>query len=219
MKSLFIWILLFPFPALAEWSRVSEDTIKFVGKIEEGEVDRYKAVASAKDSILIVDSDGGDVEAGVRLGMELVSKKLTIIVDGLCASSCANYVFTAGAKKEVKRGFVGYHGNITSFLANDWEKIASALRNEGTVSEQQILNLRHRFDVSAKIEQDFLKLTGVSQKLFDKTQLRDKGNGKGRNYNFLIPKVESFAQYGITNVAGTQDPKFNKDLGLENLYE
>jgi hypothetical protein len=217
----FIWVLLLsPLTSMAgDWTRESDDTLKFSGKIEAGELDRFKLISSAEDRNLIVDSTGGDVEAGVRLGMELFKKKLTVIVDGLCVSTCANYVFTAGAKKEVKHGFVGYHGNIAAFLNKGWNKIASELRLQGTMSEIQIEDIHKRFTQSAQIEKEFLKLTGISQELFDKSQALDKGKGDGNEYHFLIPKLETFTKYGIANVSGIQDPNYSKELGLDSLYD
>jgi hypothetical protein len=46
--------------------------------------------------------------------MALKPKRLDVVVDGVCASSCANYIFCAAKTKTIKHGFVGFHGNITA---------------------------------------------------------------------------------------------------------
>jgi hypothetical protein len=49
-------------------------------------------------------SPGGEVISAMELGREIYKRKLDVIVDGPCASSCANYLFIAGAQKSVVEG-------------------------------------------------------------------------------------------------------------------
>jgi hypothetical protein len=61
---------------------------------------------------IIVNSQGGDVFAGMELGTWIREQGLLLVVDKGCASSCANYVFTAARKKALKKHSVLiWHGN------------------------------------------------------------------------------------------------------------
>ncbi|KGJ96677.1 ATP-dependent Clp protease proteolytic subunit [Thalassotalea sp. ND16A] len=64
---------------------------------------------------LIISSHGGDIEAGLTLGEWVLRNKLNIEVSRLCASSCANYVFTAGNQKYLNKDSVLlWHGSAWS---------------------------------------------------------------------------------------------------------
>lgn len=144
---------------------------------------------------------------------------MTVIVDGFCTSSCANYLFTVGFKKEIHKGWVGYHGNMTALLAQSWEENAKKMKEEYHLTDEQIEEMHQRLKNSAKLEQEYFATIGVNQSLFDRTQNPDKGMGNGTNYTFLVPKPETFERYGITNVIGIQDLTYGQDLGLNNIYD
>jgi len=61
---------------------------------------------------LTVNSQGGSVEYGLELGEWIVEKGLDVYIPQLCASSCANYVFTAGKRVVLnEHAIVGWHGS------------------------------------------------------------------------------------------------------------
>lgn len=78
-----------------------------------------------KPTSLLIESTGGDVFAGLELGNWIYSNKMDVIVDIGCASSCANYVFTAGHKKYLsKKAVLIWHGgsyqeSIKKLIANN----------------------------------------------------------------------------------------------------
>lgn len=60
---------------------------------------------------VVISSTGGDVESAINLADEIFNRKIDVYVEGPCFSSCANYIFTAGAKKYVLNGgVVAWHG-------------------------------------------------------------------------------------------------------------
>ena len=64
-----------------------------------------------KATTLIVNSGGGDAESGLKLGGYIADKQLNIIVREFCASSCANYLLTAGKSVLVEKdALIGWHG-------------------------------------------------------------------------------------------------------------
>ncbi|MFM7689844.1 MAG: hypothetical protein ACKPAC_10375 [Alphaproteobacteria bacterium] len=201
------------------WERINQNAIRFSGHIQRGDFESLQAILSADDRILYLDSKGGDVEVGVRLASHLLPRQLTVIVDGICASSCANYLFTSGLNKEIRRGWVGFHGNATALMAQDWYEVARKFKEEGGLSDQQISELHARFMALAEIEQKYLERAGVDQALFERTQKPDKGVGDGVPYHFLLPRPETFERYGIRNVVGHQDLSWGAELNLNKLHD
>lgn len=60
---------------------------------------------------VVISSTGGDVESAIKLADEIFNRKIDVYVEGPCFSSCANYIFTAGAKKYILNGgLVAWHG-------------------------------------------------------------------------------------------------------------
>lgn len=200
------------------WSRLDSVTISFEGSIRSGDEDNLRKILQVNDRVLIVNSEGGDSDEGLKIGMLLFPRKLRIIVNGLCASACANYIFTAGSEKIILQGFVGFHGNMTAMLRQDWETTANQLRESG-YTEEIVKVVHQQLRNSALAEQRFFSLIGVSQKLFDRTQKLDKGMGDGATYSFLCPSIETLKKYGIHNVSGRQDPYYRRELGLQNAVD
>ena len=61
---------------------------------------------------LKVNSPGGPVDLGMDLGEWMLDAGLDVYIDGYCHSSCANYVFLAGANKILSAdAVVGWHGS------------------------------------------------------------------------------------------------------------
>ncbi|RKR00444.1 hypothetical protein C7435_1652 [Maricaulis maris] len=87
-------------------------------------------IRSRRFSSIILRSSGGPVRPWLFFAESLPRRPRTIIVDGLCASSCANYLFPAGREKIVTEGsLVVWHGgpinDVTAF-----ERILGDLADE-----------------------------------------------------------------------------------------
>lgn len=92
-----------------------------------------------------MDSGGGDAEAGLAIGEFIAKANVDIEVQGICVSSCANYIFTAGRNKILNKGIVGYHGNITAlFNSITTEDFVAQMKASG-LSEQQAKDLYSHF--------------------------------------------------------------------------
>lgn len=120
MLSCFITLALAATAAAADATRVFTDKgeLHYVGYLD-GEANRrlfslYDKL-DTKPSVLAITSKGGDVATGLDLGQWVHKKKLDVKVTRHCLSSCANYVFTAGARKVVgKAAVIGFHGGVSS---------------------------------------------------------------------------------------------------------
>ena len=68
--------------------------------------------ADTKPKKLMISSPGGEIGLGMELGEWVREHNLDIEVANLCASSCANYVFTAANKKYLRKNSVLiWHGS------------------------------------------------------------------------------------------------------------
>lgn len=92
-----------------------DNTLNYVGSINKDanlQLFNLYQNSSQKLTKLKVNSPGGNVMDGIQLGNWVFDNKLDVIVDKVCASSCANYVFPAGKIKYLhKHSALLWHGN------------------------------------------------------------------------------------------------------------
>ena len=102
-----------------------DETAEFDGKITEESVSTFLAsVAHRHITMIVVDSGGGEPIAGIRLGEWIDRNSVSVQVEKVCFSSCANYVFPAGARKIiVAPGIVGWHGSAEQRNFRERDKI------------------------------------------------------------------------------------------------
>ncbi|GAC1609543.1 MAG: hypothetical protein NVS3B3_16350 [Aquirhabdus sp.] len=87
--------------------------IKIVGDISPSLLVEFKKIPELeKFKRLIITSGGGDVDSAIELANIVKNKEMKLVVDGICASSCANYLFI-GAKTKIVRqnSFIAIHGS------------------------------------------------------------------------------------------------------------
>ena len=82
-----------------EWTQISSDTLSFKGGINEDELEKFNQNFNSNIKKIIVDSGGGLADAGLSIGEIIAKSNVDIEVQGVCMSSCANYLFTAGKNK------------------------------------------------------------------------------------------------------------------------
>lgn len=211
---------------------VEDSSIIFQGHILEGDCSRVRTVFEKnKIDSFVVNSQGGLVSEGIciaKLFKEYNLPKVT--VNGVCWSSCANYIFLAPEIKEIRRGTVGFHGNATAIMNNfdvvpilqkykDRKRLLSAevkkirkylesgKTNTGRLDSAELKLL----DKALKTYQDeleFFKERKISQDFFDKTQRKDKGESNGKTYLFLLPTKTYFLRELGLQISGDQDIEF-----------
>ena len=91
------------------------DSVHYSGHLDAVSVAKLSTLIKAsagKVNNLVIDSGGGDVNVGMDLAEIVLAAELDVIVKRLCASSCANYVFPAGKRKQITSGsIVIWHGS------------------------------------------------------------------------------------------------------------
>ncbi|HWR58808.1 MAG TPA: ATP-dependent Clp protease proteolytic subunit [Thermodesulfovibrionales bacterium] len=204
--------------------RLDKSTLKFEGYIDRGTYKEYLEAIDDEVRTLVINSAGGDTYDGVRIGLDMAKRNIDVIVDGMAASSGANYLFTAGKRKTICRGFVGFHGNNAALDRKALEEsIRSASAKIGTSREQIEEAVRENLAVmeaTKKLEKEFFAKLGISQELFDMTQEDAKGLSQKMNLNFdfLLPSIRTMEKFGIRNVEGRQDIELAERFGKTVIY-
>lgn len=232
LSRLFVVLFVFSttgFANAGSWNQVDSQTIAFEGRIELGEFDRFSAVFDpSKTKVLFVNSRGGVIEEGLKIGLALAAQPIKIVVKGQCLSSCANYLFVGAGRREI-HGIVGFHGNATACFTGkneipyDKSLREVALKINPNATEEQIANSirdsHAQTGLDVRDEAVLNQERGVSQQLFDISCLPDKGAGDGKEYEFLLPTRQTFEKYGLHGVTGEQDRDLANGLGYPVLIK
>ena len=94
-----------------------------------------------------------------------------------------------------------YFDKVKDFTKEDFNLLKGFFGDE---SNGDLIQLYNEFTHATKQETHFFNQLGISQSLFDKSQLLDKGVGDDVPRSFLLPKPQTFNGYGIKNVTGEQ---------------
>jgi hypothetical protein len=95
-------------------------------------------VPAGGEFTLNMSSFGGDAISAALAGLYLSNFRATVVVDGPCFSSCANYVATAAKRLVVKPySFLGLHGAPMQFTAANAKKLEDSIMADPTVSDER----------------------------------------------------------------------------------
>lgn len=213
----FLLCLLFPITAMAE-------SANYHGEISTAHNSAFfKKVQNKNINRLVISSEGGDVEAGIELGLWVFKKKLTLEIKDKCFSACANYVFTAAARKIIRSGaVVAWHGNYHHlFHTGLWRddipiRMQRTGENESTAEQKVLEQVRHL----VKLEKKFFAKINVDQYL---CWIGKMPPYSARNYYFL--STTDMVRFGVRHVEApaeypkTDTSKFNISLKFIHLKD
>jgi hypothetical protein len=198
-------------PSAEEATIVFEGTtVTYSGKITDKNIERFlDTVNGKKVSVLIIASSGGEVNAGMIMGEWVFDNHVDIVVERMCMSSCANYVFTAGRHKTInENSIVAWHGSILQeFGMSDEDVRAAVIESYSKLPErekkkndvevlvsQSIRQMReYRMSTMARQEQFFRKI-GVDE------YICRVGNEKYGAKDFFVLSVKDMARFGVLDV-------------------
>jgi len=210
MKRLLVTIILLACSSISfagEWTIVDKGTIRFEGYIEEDDIARFNEIVNEDTNTLIVRSGGGDVLAAIPIAEKIQRKKMDIVVDGLCVSSCADYFFIAAERKKVSlNSLVLLHGGITAKLEHESEKIIEEMTRLGAKQEQVELQMK-RWREGARKEQEIYKNAEVDISLLEYSHVMTD-----RDYDYWAPPPEAFKRLGVKNITEFWYPSSDKEL-------
>lgn len=149
---------------------LSEGDLNYVGYLDEQANQRLFSLYEGlkdKPATLAIRSRGGDVVHGMALGEWVHAHKLDVRVMEFCLSSCANYVFTAGARKIVSsNAMIGFHGGLGSkemSIGGARKEEYDAMNAKGKAAIQAALRRERQPQLDR--ETAFFKTIGVRQDL------------------------------------------------------
>jgi ATP-dependent protease ClpP protease subunit len=119
--------------------------------------------------VVVVRSGGGETDAAMAMADAFLDRPVTVVAEALCASSCANYLITAGHRRVVRPDtLLLYHGGVT---LDGLSQILPQLR--AIAGKEPSMNLGETFieqyeDTAKDIDRQeaFLRKAGISSTLF-----------------------------------------------------
>lgn len=98
---------------------------------------------------MIVTSQGGEIGSGLEIGRWVHENDVTVRVVGLCASSCANYVFTGAARRQLHEdSILAWHG---SAWQKSWDEKAAAGNQALIELREQEASFFHKIGIDRRI--------------------------------------------------------------------
>jgi hypothetical protein len=192
---------------------VSQGELNYVGGLD-GEANRklFALYEGLKDKprVLSIRSPGGSVDSGIELGTWVREHKLDLQVLEFCLSSCANYVFPAGARKFVSNfAVVGYHGGPSSGKISFDESVIKQL--DALPPEQRAALLEQLpgfLGGQSRKEVDYFKTLGVRADIStlgqqDKYQHLYKVDPRPLGWTYSL---EDFARLGVRDIVVINPP-------------
>ena len=112
-KSCFWLVIMLVAPqANAQWSKPQPDTLRLDGYIGESSLSDFESLFDSNVKNVVLNSPGGFEMPAAKIADRLSASRVKIIVDGLCVSACANYLFVAKKRPAVRCGSViSWHGS------------------------------------------------------------------------------------------------------------
>lgn len=176
---------------------------------EEGLATLRKLTEGRALDALVVDSAGGEIVMSMDFGYWLLERRLNVTVDGVCLSSCANYVFTAGRRKTILAGsVVGWHGSaeqpgLLDQMHAEAEKAVRAKRLPPGKEAEELVRVRQSnvdYLTGAILKQgEFFHRVGVDE------YITRVGNEVYGLPGFYYLSVEDMARFGIRDVTAPED--------------
>lgn len=133
-----------------EGARLASGVACFYGPISKASAAEFLALAAPDDALLVLRSGGGDVDSGLQMADYIADHRIHVVVWQACLSSCANYLFIAGATKIVLPGsLVGWHGGPPRVPP-------SSLADEAKDRLQRLLDHQRSFFARIGVKEDLL---------------------------------------------------------------
>lgn len=206
--SFILLLALYSISCAGEWSLQDKHTLRLDGPIEKSDIARFNELMSKDIKTLIVNCGGGDVLAAIPIAVKMQRRKINILVDGICASSCANYLFIAAQNKRVPEGsLVLFHGGITPMLVPK-DQISEAMIQAGAGTEE-IKSHLSAWHKGAQNERELYDKAGVEMALLEYSSRAT--NGK---YDFWAPPPATLKKLGVNNIILFWYPGSDEELNI-----
>lgn len=194
---------------------IEDTTVTYVGSISEKNIELFLETVRGKNlTTLVITSGGGEINAGMKMGLWVFDNHIDVVVEKMCMSSCANYVFTAGRHKTINPGaIVAWHGSVLqeSILSEEdirvsviqaFDKLSESEKAKRDLQEmirKAIEQMREYRAESTRSQADFFKKIGVDESVCL------IGNEEYGARDFFILSVKDMERFGIGDVQAPHD--------------
>jgi hypothetical protein len=190
-------------------------TVRYAGRITDENIEHFLDVVNGKKvSMLVIASSGGDINAGMTMGEWVYDNHVDVVVERMCMSSCANYVFTAARHKTINvNAIVAWHGSILQEHGLSDEELQVAViagYNKLSESEKREIDVKDLIRQSIRQMQEYRMSNTVRQRQFFSKIGVDEyicrvGNEKYGAKDFFIVSVKDMEQFGVRNVTAPEN--------------
>lgn len=183
----------------------SASALIYSGRITFDANERLFELAASRveaPSTLVITSTGGDIVAGMELGRWVFESGLDVRVPDYCMSSCANYVFVAGASKILAlEASLMWHGGATQRFEISCETVAWE-RSDGVCDEEKLraIAMESLGDLIA-METEFFELISVNQRITTLGQQRGVACARGEGYSGWYYSIADMAALGVDGIS------------------
>lgn len=214
-------------------------TVVVNGSLDDGFYERFLSLVQGREdeiTTLRVNSAGGKTDEGIKLGHWIFEHGIDVVVDGLCFSSCANYIFTAGRNKTIMAdSIVGWHGSeqqdehlarglgltVEELLAQQYDElVAEGVEPPSPERRKKFVEVvLSRRPAAVGEEQALLERIGVNVDALVYGFLPDRFQGYYINRAAHIDgwtfSIEGMARFGINNVTYAGDGDYPRERATE----
>lgn len=219
---------------------VEGSTIIFDGDIEDSTYrDFLVAVRGKEDQItaIRINSPGGITDHGIRIGEWIFDHEIDVIVEELCFSSCANYIFTAGKNKIIEKdAIVGWHGSeqqdlfiaagygitMAELHARNYDEMQDWGPHAPRESKEEYVESMLKYDEFEPHDQEpkFLEKVGINLYLMVYGMLLDQFDyymNEQIEFGGWTFSIKDMAKFGVHNVTYEGEGDYPSEKGLENF--
>ena len=218
---------------------VEGSIISFVGSIESETYRNFLyAVRGQEDQItaIQINSGGGITDQGMLIGEWIFDHEIDVIVDEICFSSCANYIFPAGKNKIIEEdAIVGWHGSEQQdpFIAAGYGITLEELygrnydemkeRGEtlyGETKEEFVRSVMEADEYDEVDEPEYLDKIGVNLYLMVYGFLPEQFDyyySDDTHFGGWTFSIEDMAKFGVDNVTYEGEGLYSSGKALENF--
>lgn len=147
---------------------------------------------------LVVNSQGGHEVSAIKLANIIADKEVSIIVDGVCMSACASYIFAAAKRREVRQNsVVSFH--ISSFAGINFlelAKFSKTLHSDIITANSAAISLYQKLNISTDVFIDGMKM--LQPNCIDaRIHMKEHRPIIYTSHNTWVPSREYFHQVGM----------------------
>ncbi len=196
------------------------------------------AIRGKEDQIttIRVNSPGGVTDEGILIGQWIFEHGIDVIVEELCFSSCANYIFTAGKNKIIENdAIVGWHGSeqqdpfiaagygisMAELYARQFDEMKQWGETlPGETKEDFVASMLEKDADDYDKEPRFLDRIGVNLYIMVYGLLPDRFDyyvNEQTEFGGWTFSIEDMAKFGVQNVTYSGDGSYPSENALRNF--